>query len=294
MKHHQIIFFLLTTIAFLLLIALVGTILRSPSHPLSNKRTAMEAASSTPAQNLFLSVQGELQEVGSSTESANPDWWPSSGGYFYVATSGVASTIMGSLPSSDAWRLRYFQNNPVDTDEGYHPQNVFRLISQSKWQNYTAETYFLIKNNNFSASPNRNQSNGLFLLNRYQDANNLYDVGVRVDGAAVIKKKANGVYYTMAYRAIFPGTYDRTRNPNLLPIGESVGLRTNVTNNATGSVTIVLSVDIGRTGNWKEVLSATDDGIQYGGKPISVPGNVGIRTDFMDVEFGGFRVTSSN
>jgi hypothetical protein len=44
---------------------------------------------------------------------------------------------------------------------------------------------------------------------------------VRVDGAAVIKKKAAGVYTTLGIRRHFPGfgSYDITRKPSLLPVG---------------------------------------------------------------------------
>ena len=39
----------------------------------------------------------------------------------------------------------------------------------------------------------------MLLFNRYQDGQTLYYGGVRVDGAAVIKKKLAGVYTTLAY-----------------------------------------------------------------------------------------------
>jgi len=53
---------------------------------------------------------------------------------------------------------------------------------------------------------------------------------------------------------------------------------------------VSLYTDIGKTGNWQEALSAIDDGTKYGGAPILLSGYVGIRTDFMDVEFEGFQV----
>lgn len=279
-------------IMFLLTVALVILIARETS---SSLRTANNQTTTIPpptlSDNLFLAVPGGLQEAGSITESTNSVWWLSSGGYFCVASSGVASTIIGSLPINDPWRVLYNKNNSIDTDNGYHPQNIFRLVSRSQWQNYEEQAYFLIKNNDLSASPNRNASNGLLLFDRYQNGNNLYYAGIRVDGAAVIKKKINGIYYTMAYQPIFPGTYDHTKEPNLLPLNEWIGLRTVIITNATSSVTVSLYADIGRTGNWKKILSATDDGKQYGGAPILAPGYVGIRTDFMDVEFNNFQIT---
>ena len=245
------------------------------------------------SQNLFLSAVGTLQEAGSEVSSANPDWWLSSGGYFYVASSGAASTVIGSLPVEDRWRLIYNKNNPIDTDGGYHPQNIFRLTTRSQWQNFTEQAYFLIKANNLSTSTNRNESNGLFLFNRYESAQTLYYTGVRVDGAAVIKKKIDGTYYTMATQQIFPGIYSQTSTPNLLPMNEWIGLRSIVQTNPDRSVAVSLYTDIGKTGNWQEVLSAIDDGMKYGGAPILSPGYVGIRTDFMDVEFDDFQVRTN-
>ena len=123
-------------------------------------------------------------------------------------------------------------------------------------------------------------------MNRYQNGNNLYYAGIRVDGNAIIKKKLNGKYYTLASSKIFPGTYNRISNPNLLPKNKWIGLKTEVTN-VNGKVNIKLYVDEGRTGNWVLVLDKTDSGGRFG-TPITSAGYGGIRTDFMDVEFEEF------
>jgi hypothetical protein len=231
---------------------------------------------------------GVLYEAGSMATSASPYWWVSSGG-FLLLSEGRGSTGQGSLPSLHPWRLAYAASNPLDTDNGYHPQNTFRLPTRSRWQNARQEVYFVIRANNLSNSPNRNSSNGLLLFNRYQNSNNLYYTGVRVDGAAVIKKKQYGVYYTMAHNGgVYPGSYDRTTEPNLLPTDKWIGLRSEVVNLADGSVRIRLYIDKGWKGQWTLVAEAIDDGTQYG-PPITAAGYGGIRTDFMDVMFENYR-----
>lgn len=230
-----------------------------------------------------------LYEAGSMDQSTSPYWWVDSGAEL-ILSNGTGSTILGSLPANDYWRLLYARNNPLDTDNGYHPQNLFRLVTKGEWTDYVEQAYFKIDAVNLSASPNRNQSNGLLLFSRYADAFNLYYAGVRVDGNAVIKKKMRGTYYTMALTPIFPGTYDPLRNPNLIPVNTWIGLRTSVATGAGGAVSIKLYLDVGRTGNWILAAQATDDGSHFGGPPIGGPAHLGIRTDFMDVEFGDFQV----
>lgn len=231
---------------------------------------------------------GRLKEAGDAESSTSPYWWLNSGAYMHLA-GGVGKTIQGSLPALDVWRLIYAVSNPLDTDNGYRPQNIFRLFTRSGWHNAQQSAYLNIKNDNMSASPSRNGSNGLLLFNRYQSNGDLYYAGVRVDGLAVIKKKKGGTYYTMAYKKIFSGTYDKNINPNLLPHNQWVGIRSEVVNNTGGGATIRLYTDVGKTGAWKLVLSAIDDGQKYGGAAIAGSGAGGIRTDFMDVEFDDYK-----
>lgn len=231
---------------------------------------------------------GSLQEAGSISASASPSWWVSSGAYL-LDQSGLGMTVQGSLPADDPWRTAYASSNPVDTDDGYHPQNLFRLVARGFWKNFTQQAYFRIQAHHASASPNRNASNGLFFFNRYLDANNVYYTGIRVDGAAVIKKKMNGTYYTMASRKIFSGTYDATSSPILLPVGSWIGMRTVTSDNGAGGVDIRVEVDHPSLGSgWTAVLSATDSGGSFGGSAIAGPGHAGLRTDFMDVEFENY------
>lgn len=236
-------------------------------------------------------VSGVLEETGSSADSSSPYWWLNSGGYLTLKN-GVGKTIRGKLSSLSPWRLIYSRNNPQDTDNGYRPQNIFRLVSRSKWKDIRQQAYFRIVADNLSDSPNRNASNGLLLFNRYYDGDNLYYTGIRVDGAAVIKKKIHGSYYTMAYKKIFGGSYNHSTNPNLLPHGSWVGLRSTVENAASGGTMIKVYVDKTGNGTWSLALEAYDDGKSYGGPALTNSGYVGIRTDFMDVEFDDYRIVN--
>src|SRR3989338_3479902 len=132
------------------------------------------------------SVDGSLQESGSMDKSTSPFWWLNSGGLF-ILKDGLGMTIQGDLNAANKWNIAYASANPVDTDIGYRPQNIFRLVTKSKWQNFDQRVYFKITKLNMSESPNRNASNGFLLFNRYIDGDNLYYTGVRVDGSVVIK-----------------------------------------------------------------------------------------------------------
>jgi hypothetical protein len=246
--------------------------------------TAIAAQAAAVTSPFFYSfdANGHLQEASSMSLSSSPYWWLNSGGYFY--TGGIGETVHNSLPANDYWRLLYASTNPLDTDNGYRPQNIFRLVTRSKWGNARQQVYFRICKDNLSASPNRAASNGVLLFNRYKDGNNLYYTGVRVDGYAVIKKKIAGKYYTIATKKIFPGgIWSRTSNPSLLPKNVWMGLTSEILNNANGSVRIRFHVNQGN-GVWALVFDSVDDG-RYGGAPFTQAGYAGLRTDFMDVDF---------
>lgn len=237
----------------------------------------------------IVASENVLNEAGSMEESSNDIWWLNSGGLCYF-DDRVGKTIQGELLEGDFWRELYNKNNPRDTDNGYHPQNIFRLVTRGKWKNLGQEAYFKINKDNLSVSKYRNQSNGLLFFNRYQDGNNLYYTGIRVDGFAVIKKKINGIYYTMAYNRIITGKYNRSKNPNLLPKNKWMGLKSEIQNEVNGSVSIKVYWDKERNGNWELVAEAKDDSKIYGGKAFLNEGYAGIRTDFMDVEFGDYKI----
>jgi hypothetical protein len=233
------------------------------------------------------SSTGVLQETGSKKDSSSPGWWVNSGAYMKVGGS-YGSTIKGSLESTNRWRVLYNKANPTDTDNGYHPQNIFRLVTKdASYKNLRQEAYFKITRDNLSKSSNRNQSNGLLLFNRYQDGFNLYYTGIRVDGSAVIKKKKGGTYTTLSQKyGIFPGTYSTSNKVSLLPKNEWIGLKSEIKDNADGSVNIKVYMDRGKTGVWKLIAETTDKSDVIVGS-----GSGGIRTDFMDVTFDDFKLS---
>ncbi len=237
------------------------------------------------------SNDGSLEEAGKMDDSPSPYWWLNSGGRLLLKD-GVGKTIQGELGEFDKWRLAFAASKSVDTDNGYHPQNIFRLVTRSKWQNFSQEVFFQNIKLNMSTSTNRNASNGVLLFNRYQDGNNLYYTGIRVDGAAVIKKKTGGVYYTLVYKPFYNNStsYSRDTNPNLIPSQKWIGLKSEVVTNSDNTVSIKLFIDRDKTGNWVLVAEAKDDGKTYGDAAILSEGYAGIRTDFMDVEFDDYKM----
>jgi len=237
--------------------------------------------------------KGMLAETGNMHDSSNPYYWVNSGAMM-IFYGGTGRTIQGDLPPGSKWRARYAASNPLDTDGGMHPQNIFRLVTRSAiWRDFQQEAYFKVTKYRASASPNRAPHNGFLFFNRYIDGNNLYYTGIRVDGAAVIKRKKQGVYCTMAYaRGVFPGTYHRDHNPNLIPLKKWMGLRSVVQNQPDGSVLVEVFMDTLNNGRWTLVAQAVDDGKICGSSPITVPGYAGIRTDFMDVMFDMHTLTN--
>jgi len=235
---------------------------------------------------------GILQEKDRASKSGNPYWWLNSGAEL-VFSGNFAATIEGSLPTDDPWRTAYADSNSRDTDDGYHPQNLFRLVSRQKWLDYRQTLYFQIIRDNLSQSPNRNDSNGIFLFNRYQDGDNLYYTGIRVDGTAVIKKKQNGEYVTLAQTPVWSNghPYDRISNTDILPKGQWVGLESRMSDLPGNRVNIELWLDQKGNGQWVKILSVIDDGSSFG-PTIDRAGCIGIRTDFMDVLFWQYKVNN--
>ena len=227
-----------------------------------------------------------LEETGSMKNSSSHDWWLNSGGVMRI-DGNIFSTNIGSLPKDNAWRRLYAKSNQQDTDDGYYPQNIFRLVTRKKWQNLSQILYFNIEKTNASDSKYRNESNGILLFNRYQDGDNLYYAGIRVDGQAVIKKKIGGKYYTLAEKPIFSGDkkYERSDNPNLLPQNTWLGIRSDLVNAEGGAVEIRLYLDREEKNDWQLILDAKDKGNDNGQAPFLNEGYAGIRTDFMDVKF---------
>jgi hypothetical protein len=204
-----------------------------------------------------------------------------------VIENDIGHTILKVAPEASEWSWRYRRNNPLDTDAGRYPQNLFRLLTKNTVGDADVSASFEIRAINMTDTPNRDTWSGIFVMTRYQDADNLYYAGLRQDGHAVIKKKVGGVYYTLGEVPHFQShlTYNKYTNPNLIP-GQS-WMRLKVRTEAEDDgMHITLFIDQGESGEWQEILSAVDTGT--GGKMHSDPGHVGIRTDYMDVAFDDF------
>ncbi len=237
-------------------------------------------------------TEGIVFETGSSEESSDPYVWLNSGAKL-IRHANLGMTVQGALTPLDIWRIRYLRGNALDTENGYVPQNLFRLITRSSFENVRTEMSFRIVRDNFTESAQRNASNGLLLMSRYLDGDNLYYAGIRVDGRAVIKKKYRGSYITLAEKKIFPGEYVREKDVNLLPHKEWITLRMDTSTDAKGKVHISLSMQRGKNAKWEELLNVVDDGKKFNGTDALIGSYpVGVRTDFMDAEFDAFKIDS--
>jgi hypothetical protein len=272
---------------------LITTILLAPYTYTSKDGVALnkaEASAVAVVKSPFTyscGVPGRLSESANSNESTSPYWWLNSGAYMYLAN-GECSTVSGNLSLSNIWRQIYQSSDPIDTDSGLHPQNLFRLVTRAKWggnisQQISVKTTALNK----SASLERNAWSGILLFNRYQNGDNLYYAGIRDDGHAVIKSKKNGVYKTLAEVPYFAGTYNRLTNPTLLPMNQWIAIKTEVSTNPDNSVSIKLYVDKNNSGNFTLATSAVDRT-----NPILSSGYAGLRLDFRDAQFDNFKISS--
>jgi len=261
-------------------------------HPWGEVGQAAETRSVTLPFHYAFSSDTITPEKHPLEKSSSPYWWVNSGAYMYLK-GGEGMTVQGELPTLDPRRVSYGTFDPIETDGGYHPQNVFRLILRTTWQDSRQEMRVKLNKYNLSDSPERTASNGVLLFSRYIDGNNLYYAGLRVDGSAIIKKKYGGKYFTMAeVRGVLPGAkYDRSANPNLLPLGTWIGLRVDTANKDDGKVSLMLYADIGMKGEWTLVASVVDDGVTYGGPALTESGHTGLRTDFMDAVFDDYRLS---
>lgn len=244
---------------------------------------------------------GALEEVGDPSESESALWWLDSGARFFVVND-VGRTLSGTLSSSSRWRMRYERSNSADTERGTRPQNIFRLFTRVPFQNIREEAYFRMFAYDTSESRNRNSSNGFSLISRYQNANNFYYGGIRVDGSAVIKKKLDGAYRELAYAESFlPEQANGNAAQELISGQKSIGVRFKTTDTGNGQVELKLFVRTpsaspsetnSEKNEWREILSAVDNGTS--GRIIKSPGLAGIRTDFMDAEIAHYEAREHN
>ncbi len=254
------------------------------------------ASEARPVTSPFLynfSWNGILEEAGIMSESSSPYFWINSGAKLIIEN-GSGKTVQKSLSQGDRWQSLYKTANPLDTGEGYFPQNIFRLVTRSSWKNLREELRFKIAKINMTDTPNRNGYSGLLLFSRYKDSQNLYYAGIRMDGKATIKKKINGAYYTMAEAKVFSADsgYDKEANPNLIPGNKWMRIKMETKDLPDGSVSISLFLDKTDLGTYAQILSATDKPGLYGGTDtVKGPTYAGFRSDYMDLIFDDYKLT---
>jgi hypothetical protein len=233
-----------------------------------------------------------LEEAENYDASLSDSYWLNSGARTYIYGTSSIQTIFGDLEKGSKWQLAYMASNPVDTENGFHPQNLFRLFTKDAYGDGTYQTYFKITKTILSQSPNRNESNGVLIMLHAKDNDNLYYAGLRVDGTAVIKKKIAGQYMTLGEVPVFAfAKYSKDSNPNLLPVNAWLGVQVKIKNLPHDQEDIALSIDIGDSGVWVPVIHTID--IPQNGMPtLPLPAHAGLRTDFMEVEMKDFMVTS--
>jgi hypothetical protein len=249
-----------------------------------------EAAPARQVSSPFLytfNSAGVLHETGSMQDSSSPYFWLNSGGKMMIG-GGTGGTIHGALSPLDSWYKLYGGSSSVDTDGGKYPQNLFRFVTRSTWNNPVQEVRFRIDEINMTNTPNRDGYSGILLMSNYQDGANLYYAGIRMDGKAIIKKKYKGTYYTLATKSVFPGSYNKSSNPNLIPENTWMRLKTDSKVQPNGSVQLTLSLDRGN-GTYETLLSVNDTKAQGGG--VLTGGYAGIRTDYMDATFDNYKLT---
>ena len=256
--------------------------------PQSNNNEVQPAENLQTNRNLFWGFDKEndkLDEIWLPEKSSNKNWWLNSGAYFYIKDF-KGYTVQNELSDNDEWRLKYMHNTPSETDNGYHPQNIFRLISKAQFKDTEQELHFIIHKYHLSESENRNESNAVLLFSDYEDSDNLYYSGLRIDGTAIIKRKCETRYETLLQAKILDGQYDKEISPNLLNSNHEYALKVITTHDENDNANIKLYIKLSPEPDWKLIGDATDTNSC---RP-NTNSSVGIRTDFMDVEFTKYSV----
>lgn len=235
-------------------------------------------------------INKNYEEVSEEERDFSDRWWINSWGSFYVKD-GVWKSIQWKVKEWTKWQIKYKEHNWwLDTDWWFYPQNLFRLISNKKFWNFNQYAYFKINRYMLSNSKNRYESNWFLLFNRYKDSDNLYYAWIRVDGAAVIKKKLKWEYYTLASHKVYNWSYDRNENPNLIPINKWIWVKTEIKDLGSDKVSIELYVDTKNNWKWTLALRVIDDGKSTWWNIIKGEWYTWVRTDFMDFEIDKYYV----
>lgn len=270
-----------TIIAIVVFIVSIATI--------ATKIEAIAPTTITLPWNYAFSSPGTLNQTATVSQSGSPYWWVAGGGQLQVI-SGLGQSLQGNISSLNRWSSTYKLSNPFETDKGLHPQNVFLMFSRTPQLNIDQTVSVKINRDNLNTLSNRKPWNGIFLMSRWLDNNNYYYAGIRHDGNAIIKKKVNGIYYTLAQKQILPGVYNATSNPNLLPKNVWIKMRSvTYTDTATGNVHVKLYTDQNQSGNWVLSLETVDNGSK--GVKVNSQGLLGLKSDFMDISMDNYNLS---
>jgi hypothetical protein len=256
------------------LFALVSFVIAPPVHAASFSYT--------------FNTPGTLYEAASAGESTSPYLWLKRGAELIIG-SNVGQTLTGALAANDPWHKTYASLFPTPSDSGAHPQNMFALFSKATMGNGAASIYLKRNADNLANATNRSPYVGESILARYQSDQTYYLASIRADGYAVIKRKANGTYTTLAQAKVFSGTYDPVTNYDLIPKNTWIGLKFDV-EDVAGATKLVLSTDVGQTGSWKQVASYTDTS----GSRITAAGPVGVQSDYADASLDSFTISDAS
>lgn len=229
---------------------------------------------------------GVLNQTTSGGTSGSAYWWVEGGGQL-VLSNGVGGTLQGDTTSANPWYAVYAKSLAVTSDNGKHPQNTFETLLRTPILNTDQSVSVQVSKDNLANTVNRVPWNGIHLISRWQDNSNYYFAGIRDDGHAIIKKEVNGVYYTLAEKQIFPGTWSIS-NPDLLPKNTWMNMRMTTNTDSSGAVHIDLYLDQTQSGTWTLLLDAVDTGTR--GAIINTPGLEGIRSDYMDLSMDNYKL----
>ena len=184
------------------------------------------------------------------------------------------------------------------TDGITNASDKLSLVTKKEFGDSVQSVYFNVSSANDNLKE-RKAENMVGLYIRYVDERNYYAVGIGADGKVKIKKVSDGEEANLLFpqRQIFPGKYDETKNPDLIP-NTDFGLKVQAINSDNGSVTISVSMDWGYD-EWSPVVTVIDSPLSPlfpdpNPNYLFSRGHGGIISDYMNVSFRGYSIRESH
>lgn len=210
---------------------------------------------------------GSIEKTASLEESADPNFW---------------------LNSSQ--KLTFADSTTSTGDK-------LRLITKKDFGDSVQSVYFNVSSANDNLEE-RKADNMVGLYIRYVDEKNYYSVGIGADGKVRIEKASDGEEADLLFpqRQLFPGKYDKTKNPDLIPTAD-FGLKVEATNSDNGSVTISTFMDWG-DGTWAPLGAVVDSELNPlfpdpNPNYLFSRGHGGVISDHMNVSFKDYSIRES-